>query len=667
MATKNVIATPVDKENAPALPKGGVNIPRVNNPPQNGDATTPAQPPVDTTVPATTMSTDPNTPPAGAGTTTLQQQTVGAGNLEGYNAIVEAMKAAGGAANALTQDELLELYKSAGVDPNLMYEWSNHGGYTQNRDTALAGGGTGQPVESFYRDGEWYYYDGQGRPVKAGTSGRDEYAMSDGDLQVLRYAQTMYTNATTPEDQAYWHDVAERLRAKYKYSGGADGSMYIPLAQLEIDQAARDLLGSGANGAYGAAGSSSGGSPSGYPDTPEGRMQAIIDAWKQAAQDQANGQIDYATQQAIAELERALQDAQPQFKETAESISAEEQDALDNAALYAELRGDRGGIGQEQYNSIQNTAAQNRLAVQQAQTKLSTDTARQIADLRAQGEFEKADKALEITQQYLAQLLSLEQWAAEFNMTQEQFQASLSQWQAEYDMAMTQIGIEQNRWEQEFNAAQNQWQQEFQFAQDKFNYDVGQAELAQTAEMGWMLFNAGQIDQLTDEQLAAMKFGSRADAQAMYDALTLSQGEGSTLSINRPEDAFSVLYSAKFTKESDPEVMAAYLTNRGVDSKLAPSYVTEFISSGYDNAVSSAFASEGGWAAGYSNNVSGGSYKGTEWGAIKNTVIQNLTTGNFDAVTKYMDQIAGGLNEEQFLELMDLFAKYGYSPYSAIN
>ena len=35
----------------------------------------------------------------------------------------------------------------------------------------------------------------------------------------------------------------------------------------------------------------------------------------------------------------------------------------------------------------QNNAAQNRLAVNQAQTKLATDTARQVEDLRAQGEF----------------------------------------------------------------------------------------------------------------------------------------------------------------------------------------------------------------------------------------------------------------------------------------
>lgn len=659
MANKNMIVTPIDNKEAPGVPKGGANIPKIVNPPMNGDVTVPGQPPV-VNQPVQTMNTKPGTTADGSVAPTLNEQIWGEGGtkLSGYNEQVEQYKQTynPNAYASPTEEEIDALMKQLGIDPNQYAQ----GGYSQN--------GTGDPTKlpGTGADG-WYYNEGNPRPVQAGTSGADESLTNAEGYAYIQLCKIMYDQATTPEEKAYWHNEAEKIRAGSGYSGGADGSMYIPIAQLEIDQAARDLLGSGAHGAYGAAGSSSGGSPSGYPDTPEGRMQAILDAWKQAAQEQTNGQIDYATKQAIAELERALQDAQPQFKETAESISMEEQQALDNAALYAELRGDRGGIGQEQYNSIQNAAAQNRLAVQQAQTKLSTDTARQIADLRAQGEFEKADKALEITQQYLAQLLSLEQWAAEFNMTQEQFQASLQQWQAEYDMSMMQIGIDQNRWEQEFQFAKNQWANEFQFAKDKFNYDVGQAALAQTAEMGWMLFNAGQINQLTDEQLRAMNFGSRADAQAMYDALTLSQEQGSALSINKPEDAFSVLYSAKFTKESDPEVMAAYLTNRGVDSKLASSYVTEFISSGYDNAASSAFTSEGGWAGGYSNNVTGGSYKGTEWGAIRNTILQNLRTGNFDAVTKYMDQIAGGLSEEQFLEVMDLFAKYGYTPYSAIN
>lgn len=176
-------------------------------------------------------------------------------------------------------------------------------------------------------------------------------------------------------------------------------------------------------------------------NTDTERMQALLNAWKEAAEEQQKATIDRAVEQAVTELENVWQNTQGQFREQAESISLQERQAIDNAALYAELRGDRGGIGQEQYSSIQNTAAQNRFAVQQAQTQLSSDIARQIEDLRVQGEFEKADAMLEITQDYLEQLLTLEQWATEFQFSQEEFAAQLEQWLSEYELTLYRMGL----------------------------------------------------------------------------------------------------------------------------------------------------------------------------------------------------------------------------------
>lgn len=176
-------------------------------------------------------------------------------------------------------------------------------------------------------------------------------------------------------------------------------------------------------------------------NTDTERMQALLDAWKEAAEEQQKATIDRAVEQAVTELENVWQNTQGQLREQAESISLQERQAMDNAVLYAELRGDRGGIGQEQYSSIQNTAAQNRFAVQQAQTQLSADIARQIEDLRVQGEFEKADAMLEITQDYLEQLLTLEQWATEFQFSQEEFAAQLEQWMAEYELSLRRLGL----------------------------------------------------------------------------------------------------------------------------------------------------------------------------------------------------------------------------------
>ena len=431
--------------------------------------------------------------------------------------------------NAYTTEQLRQQLIAAGIDPALLDEYSQKGGYTQDRDTAIAGGGSGDPVEGFYEDGVWYYYDGTARPVAQGASGADEAHLSDGAYAYIQYCKEMYAKATTAEDKAYWHNEAEKTRARAGYSGGTDGSMYIPLAQLGIEQATDAWRNQyGATEGY-----------TNYPIADESsavfdnirktlqelaasasqeqlsylqkeQLLSLLEQWKTATQEQINGQIDNATQQAVLGLERALQDAQTQFKGQAESVAIDERQAMDNAALYAQLRGDNGGIGQEQYTSVQNTAAQNRLAVQQAQTKLSTDTARQIEDLRAQGEFEKADKALDITQSYLAQLLSLEQWAAEYNLSVDQFNAQLKQWEQEYKLALQQVELSASQWEQEFGlskaqfaASLEQWAKEFAFQQGRANASDSQwqqefnAALEQWAkEFG---FNQQQADIANDQ------------------------------------------------------------------------------------------------------------------------------------------------------------------------
>ena len=169
-------------------------------------------------------------------------------------------------------------------------------------------------------------------------------------------------------------------------------------------------------------------------ENPTKDLKAILDQWFETSKNQNNQQIDYATEKGTTELNRALEDAAPQFQTQRNQLAANEARALDNSALYAEARGDRGGIGQAQYNEIQSAALKNRQAINAAQTKLATDTARQIADLRAQGEFEKADNLLKLTQQKLSQLMSLEQWGAQYAMSQEQMRQSLEQWQKEYDL-----------------------------------------------------------------------------------------------------------------------------------------------------------------------------------------------------------------------------------------
>lgn len=405
---------------------------------------------------------------------------------------------------AFTPEQLKQLYGSAGITDNGTYSQMAQ---VMPWDDAAAAGITLKPTA----DPNYGYVDGTPRQAKVGDSEADETFLSDADYQLVQYYKSEWNRynelakqTTDPaQKQEYLvlrdqqNEAANRVRLRYDYSGGADGSMHLTKGELGLagnEYMGYETGGAGNRNPSGAAGTSS-------------DLKGLLDAWQQAAMQQSNGQVDYAVAKAVADLERALADAQPQFKEQAESVDRDARQAMDNSALYAEMRGDKGGIGQEQYNAIQNTQAQNHLAVQQAQTKLATDTQRQIADLRAQGEFEKANAALEITQNYLAQLVSLEQWAAEYNLSVEQFNESVRQWEASYNMEM-----------QKLQTSQNQWQAEFDYAKQLNSQN-------QLAGMGEALLSAGIP--LTDEQLKAMGItGEQASQLLIQQQLAAAQKGG---------------------------------------------------------------------------------------------------------------------------------------------
>lgn len=318
--------------------------------------------------------------------------------------------------------------------------FSQNGHYTQDPSK----GGT---ETEYLGEKGWYYVEGTPRQVQEGASGADERFLSDESYAAVQQLKAEYEAAKAAGDMTAAneaHAKAENIRARAGYSGGADGSWYLTNGQLGVSNRTSGYgTGVAANARPGMTHFDDGskGSSPGTSD-PGSDLRDLLSQWQDAAKQQSDGKIDYAVAKAVAELERALEDAQPQFKEQAEAVARDEMQSRDNSALYAEARGDKGGIGKAQYDEIMAAAAQNRLAVQQAQTQLSTDTARQIADLRAQGEFEKADAALEIAQTYLSQLISLEQWAAEYNLSVDQFQESVRQWEAEFDLAMQQFKVD---------------------------------------------------------------------------------------------------------------------------------------------------------------------------------------------------------------------------------
>ncbi len=174
----------------------------------------------------------------------------------------------------------------------------------------------------------------------------------------------------------------------------------------------------------------------GAKENPADGMQSLLDEWTASAAAQKAAQIDYSTDEDVAALTRSLADADEKYRAQRANLAVEAARAMDNAAHYAEARGDRGGIGQGQYNEIQAAALKSRQALGAEQTKLAADTAREIAALRAKGEFKKADALLELTQKRLGELMTLARWSAEQETKAAQSERSREQWEKNYELTL---------------------------------------------------------------------------------------------------------------------------------------------------------------------------------------------------------------------------------------
>ena len=225
----------------------------------------------------------------------------------------------------------------------------------------------------------------------------------------------------------------------------------------------------------------------GVRENPSGSMKDLLASWSEAALRQKETKIDEQTEASVTALGDALAQANERAQTERDRNEIDAAKAKDNAALYAEARGDRGGIGQAQYNEIEAERLRNRQAISTAQTRIAAETARQIAALRAKGEFQKADALLDVTQKYLRELLTLEKWSANWANTQSQLRRNVEQWERSY--AQTIAGAE---------------------------HTVSRERQSQLASSGDALLKAGVMP--SAEQLAAM--GMTAEqARAYIDSL----------------------------------------------------------------------------------------------------------------------------------------------------
>ena len=279
------------------------------------------------------------------------------------------------------------------------------------------------------------------------------------------------------------------------------------------------------------------------PEVDTEEEKRLLEEQGAAARRQAEQQIDYEVERGTEALRRAEEDAQPGFQSMRDRIAIDERQALDNQALYAEMRGDRGGIGQAQVASIQNTAAVNRRQVGLEQQRLATETARQIEDLRREGEFRKADKLLELTQKQLSELMELERWAKEKNLSIAQFNTELARWEAEYAWKLRRFGIET-----ELNLAQMSGV----MPDGSPTFAARQAERSRLAAAAKMLLEAGLA--LTPEQLEALGW-----TEGQYEAfISQNSSGGGSGNAQKPGVPFQLLASWASSLQGSEKPEKAY-------------------------------------------------------------------------------------------------------------
>lgn len=168
-------------------------------------------------------------------------------------------------------------------------------------------------------------------------------------------------------------------------------------------------------------------------------VQNTVDKAYEAAAKNVESSVDAAAKAAVAEVEAAKAEAEAEYQSQRDAVAVQAANDADNSALYAELRGDSGGIGRAQYDSIRNTAAKNHAEINRAQTAMARTAAAEIAGLQAKGEYEKAERLLDLAQERMAALMEMEQWSAEYAADMQELQAKLSQWQAEYELSAAKI------------------------------------------------------------------------------------------------------------------------------------------------------------------------------------------------------------------------------------
>ena len=398
-----------------------------------------------------------------------------------------------------------------------------------------------------------------------------------GDLDLIRQYTEAYNKAYAEGDKAGQqaaHDAAEKIRAKYDYSGGVDGSEYIKLgtgaSPAKADTSWLDKLGD-----------------SNYNYDQSGQISAKLDALLNRTPFSYDAASDPLYQQYRKQYTREA------------DRSAE--DVLGKAAVMT------GGMP--------STAAV--AASQQASDYQMSQMTDKIPELQ-QLAYSMYQNGLNADRADLNTLIGLEdnnynRWLADRNYL--------------YQLARDQVGDQQTA---DALAYQKQ--------QDKLNYDYQKERDAiedarYNAEWQYKLQQAAQQAARRNTRVSTTPTGGgEADYDGLFAAAQASGYPKSFIANNYKKYGFT--NSSGLYDEYEGWIDGA----------------TESGSNGYSTVRNQSQTIDG-------NTYSG--MKASEWDAVLNNIRTNLREGRVEAAKKYMKQVSGGMNEEQYNEAEALFTKYG--------
>lgn len=324
--------------------------------------------------------------------------------------------------------------------------------------------------------------------------------------------------------------------------------------------------------------------------------------------------INNAYQQNINAIDRAGEGVDTRYQNARNQAAGSAELAARNFAEYAAAYGLGSGTS-GQAELARNITLQNNL------NDLTAEEAGIYADL----ELQKSNAEVEYNNAIAeAEANNDSQLAAALYQEKIRVQNALIEEQArlfEQNLAERQFQFQQ----QQAQTSNDQWQQSFDYQKQQDQIAYENQNKSYLSAWGESMLENGFMP--TEEMLAAMGLSSD-QAQAYID----------------------------FYKQ-----MVANTTKYSSGSSGGSS--SNKVSTNADNNIPPApTGGEPDWGNGYSENRNQSTgVKGSTWDMIKQNVTVNLRNGNYDAVEKYMDQIAGGLNREQWNELAALLQQYGYT------